>query len=41
MRQEAGRSGEDRAAYRRAPGGFGQDKKSDVGPGAAPLEFVS
>lgn len=34
------RGGEDRDAYRRAPGGSG-DKKADVGPGAAEMEFVS
>lgn len=42
-RPEAGRSAEDRAAYRRVPGasGPGTDKRGDVGPGAANLEFVS
>ena len=41
-RPEAGRSGEDRAGYRRLPGqGAGPDKKGDVGPGSANLEFVS
>jgi Plectin/S10 domain len=34
------KSGEDRQAYRRAPG-QGQDKKTDVGAGAADLELVS
>ena len=42
-RPEAGRSAEDRAGYRRLPGpaGSGSDKRTDVGPGAANLEFVS
>lgn len=41
-RPEAGKSGEDRAAYRRVPGqGAGADKRTEVGPGAANLEFVS
>lgn len=39
-RPEAGKSGEDRAAYRRVPGqGAGADKRTEVGPGAANLEF--
>lgn len=40
-RPEAGRSAEDRAAYRRVPGGADSDKRTDVGPGAANLQFVS
>lgn len=40
-RPEAGRSAEDRAAYRRVPGGGDDDKRTDVGPGAANLTFVS
>ena len=40
-RAEAGKSQEDRAGYRRLPGQGGPDKKSDVGPGSASLEFVS
>lgn len=41
-RPEAGKSAEDRAAYRRVPGqGPGPDKRGEVGPGAANLEFVS
>ena len=32
---------EDRAGYRRTPGGPGADKKADVGAGTADLEFVS
>lgn len=42
-RSEAGRSGDDRSAYRRmpGPGGAAADKRTDVGPGAANLEFVS
>lgn len=40
-RPEAGRSAEDRAAYRRVPGGADVDKRTDVGPGAANLQFVS
>lgn len=37
------RSAEDRSAYRRAPpsGPDGVDKKADVGPGSAGVEFVS
>lgn len=37
------RSAEDRSAYRRAPTGApgGVDKKADVGPGSAGVEFVS
>ncbi|KOB64892.1 Ribosomal protein 1 [Operophtera brumata] len=37
------RSAEDRSAYRRAPTGApgGIDKKADVGPGSADVEFVS
>lgn len=38
------RAAEDRSAYRRAPSGPGgppHDKKADVGPGAAEVEFVS
>ncbi|KAK7590071.1 hypothetical protein V9T40_001684 [Parthenolecanium corni] len=38
-RPEAGRSAEDRAAYRRVPGGADADKRTDVGPGAANLQF--
>lgn len=32
---------EDRAGYRRNPGGPGPDKKADVGAGATDVEFVS
>lgn len=39
-RQEGGRMGEDPRAYRRAPMAPSQDKKADVGPGTADLEFV-
>lgn len=38
------RAAEDRSAYRRAPSGPGgapHDKKADVGPGSADVEFVS
>lgn len=38
------RAAEDRSAYRRAPtgpGGAPHDKKADVGPGSADVEFVS
>lgn len=38
-RSEGPKSGEDRQAYRRAPG-QGQDKKADVGAGAGELELV-
>ncbi|XP_037937597.1 40S ribosomal protein S10b [Teleopsis dalmanni] len=34
---DSSKTGEDRSAYRRAPGG--PDKKSDVGPGAGDVEF--
>uniref|UniRef100_A0A1A9WB20 S10_plectin domain-containing protein n=1 Tax=Glossina brevipalpis TaxID=37001 RepID=A0A1A9WB20_9MUSC len=34
---DASKTGEDRSAYRRAPGGT--DKKGDVGPGAGEVEF--
>jgi len=40
-RPEGGRSGEDRATYRRAPGAPGTDKKAEVGAGTADLDFVS
>jgi len=40
-RPEGGRSGEDRATYRRAPGAPGTDKKAEVGAGTAELDFVS
>lgn len=40
-RPEGGRSGEDRATYRRAPGAPGADKKAEVGAGTAELDFVS
>ncbi|KAM8719963.1 hypothetical protein ACLKA7_006080 [Drosophila subpalustris] len=36
---DASKTGEDRSAYRRAPGGSGVDKKGDVGPGAGEVEF--
>lgn len=39
-RSEGPRSGEDRQAYRRAPG-TSSDKKADVGAGAADIELVS
>lgn len=39
-RSDGPKSGEDRQAYRRAPG-QGQDKKADVGAGAGDLELVS
>lgn len=36
------RTAEDRSAYRRAPPtGAPHDKKADVGPGSADVEFVS
>ncbi|XP_060870060.1 small ribosomal subunit protein eS10 [Metopolophium dirhodum] len=38
-RPEGGRSGEDRATYRRAPGAPGTDKKAEVGAGTAELDF--
>lgn len=37
---DASKTGEDRLAYRRVPGG-GPDKKGDVGAGAGDVEFVS
>lgn len=40
-RSEGGRPGEDSRAYRRTPMAPSQDKKADVGPGTADLEFVS
>lgn len=41
-RSEASKPSEDRAGYRRTPGGPpGSDKKADVGAGATDLEFVS
>lgn len=41
-RADNSKTGEDRSAYRRAPGGAGGlDKKGDVGAGAADVEFVS
>ena len=39
-RSEGPRSGEDRQAYRRAPG-TSSDKKADVGAGAGDIELVS
>lgn len=39
-RGDGPKSGEDRQAYRRAPG-QGGDKKADVGAGAGDLELVS
>uniref|UniRef100_A0A0K8TP54 Putative 40s ribosomal protein s10b n=1 Tax=Tabanus bromius TaxID=304241 RepID=A0A0K8TP54_TABBR len=39
-RTDGTKTGEDRSAYRRAPGGgAGGDKKADVGPGAGGVEF--
>lgn len=39
---DASKTGEDRSAYRRAPGGAGGlDKKGDVGAGTGEVEFVS
>lgn len=39
---DASKTGEDRSAYRRAPGGAGGlDKKGDVGAGTGDVEFVS
>lgn len=35
------KTGEDRSAYRRVPGGGGFDKKADAGAGAGEVEFVS
>lgn len=40
-RSEGPRPAEDRAAYRRAPGVGGPDKKADVGAGTGEMEFVS
>lgn len=41
-RSEASKPAEDRAGYRRTPGGPpGSDKKADVGAGTGDLEFVS
>lgn len=41
-RGDSSKAGEDRSAYRRAPGGSGApDKKADVGAGAGDVEFVS
>lgn len=41
-RSEASKPSEDRAGYRRTPGGPpGSDKKADVGAGTGDLEFVS
>lgn len=41
-RADTSKTGEDRSAYRRAPGGgAGLDKKGDVGAGAGEVEFVS
>lgn len=40
-RSETSKPAEDRAGYRRTPGGAGSDKKADVGAGTADLEFVS
>lgn len=39
-RSEGPKSGEDRQAYRRAPG-TSSDKKADVGAGAGDIELVS
>lgn len=38
---DASKTGEDRSAYRRAPGNANAEKKADVGPGAVDVEFVS
>lgn len=39
---DASKTGEDRSAYRRNPGGSGgPDKKGDVGAGTGDVEFVS
>lgn len=39
---DASKTGEDRSAYRRAPGGAGgMDKKADAGAGTGEVEFVS
>ncbi|XP_075214293.1 small ribosomal subunit protein eS10-like [Lycorma delicatula] len=38
-RSEGSRPAEDRAAYRRAPGTTGPDKKADVGAGIGEMEF--
>lgn len=39
---DANKTGEDRSAYRRAPGvSGGPDKKGDVGAGTGDVEFVS
>lgn len=40
QRPEGHKGGEDRSAYRRAPGAGGLDKKGDVGAGAGAVEFV-
>ncbi|CAH1371648.1 hypothetical protein MTP99_013088 [Tenebrio molitor] len=37
--EASGKPSEDRAGYRRVPGGPGADKKADVGAGNADLEF--
>ncbi|CAH1160005.1 unnamed protein product [Phaedon cochleariae] len=39
LRSETSKPSEDRAGYRRTPGGPGADKKADVGPGTADVEF--
>ncbi|XP_030767286.1 40S ribosomal protein S10-like [Sitophilus oryzae] len=42
LRTEGGplaKGAEDRAGYRRTPGGPGSDKKADVGPGTGDVEF--
>lgn len=39
-RSDISKPSEDRAGYRRTPGGAGADKKADVGAGTADLEFV-
>lgn len=42
IRSETSKPSEDRATYRKTPGGPGApDKKADVGAGTADLEFVS
>lgn len=38
---DASKTGEDRSAYRRAPGSANAEKKADVGAGAVDVEFVS
>lgn len=38
-RSDSTKTGEDRSAYRRVPGGAGGDKKADVGAGTGDVEF--